>query len=111
MATRGSGEQDVCAVADHGEGREDRAQDQDLRRDRAAGGVHELGQEREEEDRDLRVEQLDEHAPEGEPRARRSRGFRLLLTAEQAARAEVDQSSSIGPSGARRDASEGRGHV
>src|SRR3954451_9694815 len=59
--------------------------------------MDELGQEGDEEDRDLRVEELDEHAPEEEPRATAPDDDLLRLFAlEQLARAEVEQ---VGGSG------------
>src|SRR3954451_11779412 len=63
--------------------------------------MDELGQEGDEEDGDLRVEELDEHAPEEEPRATApDYGLLRLFALEQLTGAEVEQ---VGGSGVPED--------
>ena len=64
--------------------------------DRPARGLDELGEEGDEEDRDLGIEELDEHALEEELRAAVDHDLLRLLALEQLARAEVEQ---VGRSG------------
>ena len=61
-----------------------------------ARGLDELGQEGDEEDRDLGVEELDEHALEEELRATADDDLLRLLALEQLAHAEIEQ---VGGSG------------
>ena len=77
--------------AQHGEGQ---AQHQDLLRDRRAVPVHELGQEREEEQRRLRVGDIDQDAlaeDPVEPRLARRRRSHTRRAIGQRAHAQVDQ--------------------
>ena len=75
---RGRGER-VRAVGQHGQQRRTRSRDRDLLPGRAAVGVDELRQEREEEQRRLRVEHVHDRALDEELARRSGRGLRLGL--------------------------------
>jgi len=94
VADRARGER-VGEIDDEADGEEDGAEDQDLSPGSAAHRIDELGQEGEEEERDLRVEHVDEHAlpvrvPEPPTIARSDRG-RVLVALEQGSDPEVHE--------------------
>src|SRR4028119_1047867 len=95
-----AGEQGVEAVGAEGDDDERGAEQGYLRRDRAARRVHELGQEGEEEERGLGVQDVDDHALREDARQRLVAdgwGGVLLVAGEEASYSEVDQVRNTEP--------------
>src|SRR4028119_281818 len=87
-----AGEQGVEAVSAEGDDDERGAEQGYLRRGRAAGGVHELREEGEKEERGLGVENVDDHALREDARQRLAanrHGGALLVAGEEASDPEV----------------------